>query len=375
MKAESRPAVIDFDALLKPISEESPSGEDLKYSGLYDEIREARRTSELGVLGDWQQETKTADYKRVIEIATSALASETKDLQVTAWLIEALTREFGFVGLRDGLRLMHRLHENFWDTMYPQIEEGDMEGRSNAVEWVGQQMGVFIRTLPITAGQGFSYAQWEESKKFDFPENIDSLDYHEREKALALKAQAEEEKRVTGSMWRAAKSQTRRAFYEDLNLQLEECWAEYQNLERIIEEKYDRNQMPSLRELQRALEDIRILVRNLLEEKRAEEPDVVEEVQQEVVTEEGKTATMKVVTAAGPIQSRQDALRRLAEIAEYFRKNEPHSPVSYLIQRAIKWGNMPLEGWLQDVIKDEGVIYQIRQTLGFNTPDSYESKE
>ena len=33
----------------------------------------------------------------------------------------------------------------------------------------------------------------------------------------------------------------------------------------------------------------------------------------------------------------------------------------------IGWGNMPLEKWLQDVIKDETVIYQLRQTLGFNT--------
>ncbi|MCS6873744.1 MAG: type VI secretion system protein TssA [Pyrinomonadaceae bacterium] len=373
MRAESRPAVIDFEALLKPISEENPSGEDLKYSGLYDEIREARR-SEIGIQGDWQQETKTADYKKVIQIATSALASETKDLQITAWLVEALVREHGFVGLRDGLRLVRCFHETFWETMHPQIDEGDMEARANAVEWIGEQMGTFIRTLPLTGGQGFSYVQWEESKKFDFPDNIDSLDYHEREKMLALKAQAEEEKRVTGSMWRIAKSQTRRAFYEDLNLQLEECWAEYQALESAIEEKYDRNQTPSLRTLQKSLDDIRALVKNLLEEKRAEEPDLVEETQEEVVDKDGQASVVKTTGTVGPIQSRQDALRRLAEIAEYFRKNEPHSPVSYLIQRAIKWGNMPLEGWLQDVIKDEGVIYQIRQTLGFNTPDSYESK-
>jgi hypothetical protein len=28
---------------------------------------------------------------------------------------------------------------------------------------------------------------------------------------------------------------------------------------------------------------------------------------------------------------------------------------------------MPLETWLQDVIKDENVLFQLRQTLGFNT--------
>jgi hypothetical protein len=40
-------------------------------------------------------------------------------------------------------------------------------------------------------------------------------------------------------------------------------------------------------------------------------------------------------------QSRADALRRLAAVAAYFRRTEPHSPVSYLVQRAVRWGEMP----------------------------------
>ena len=45
-------------------------------------------------------------------------------------------------------------------------------------------------------------------------------------------------------------------------------------------------------------------------------------------------------------------------------KSEPHSPVSYLVQRAVKWGNMPLDSWLQEVIKDEIVLANLRETLG-----------
>jgi len=372
-RATSHASVIDFEALLRPISEENPSGEDLKYSGLYDEIRLARRSDEIPAHEAWQGEVKKVDYKKVIELATSALSSETKDLQITAWLIEALTKEYGFVGLRDGLCLMRRLHEDFWETVHPQIDEGDMEGRANAVEWVSQQMGVFIRTLPLTSAiHRLSYADWEESRRFDFPDNIDSLDYNEREKVLALKAQAEEEKRVTGQMWRVAKNQTKRTFYEDLGLQLEECWNEHQNLERVINEKYSRNQTPSLRELEKSLDDIRSLVKKILEEKRIEEPDPVDE--SKTIAEEAieirSEATGNLVVSSKQIQSRQEALKKLEEIAEYFRKNEPHSPVSYLVQRAVKWGNMPLESWLEDVIKDETVIYQIRQTLGLNTPGS-----
>ena len=47
-----------------------------------------------------------------------------------------------------------------------------------------------------------------------------------------------------------------------------------------------------------------------------------------------------------------------------FRRTEPHSPVSYLVQRAITWGQMPLDAWLVDVIKDNNVLAGLRETLG-----------
>src|SRR5690606_21328360 len=90
---------------------------------------------------------------------------------------------------------------------------------------------------------------------------------------------------------------------------------------------------------------------------------------EETVGEDGQVIVTSggVATATGAIQSRRDALKRLADVADFFQKTEPHSPVAYLVQRSVKWGNMPLESWLRDVIKDESVLGQIRQTLGFNT--------
>lgn len=372
---ESRAPVIDIEALLQPISEEKPSGESLQYSGLYDEIREARRSDDLLAQGQWQHEPKLADYRKVISLAIPALTSETKDLQISVWLAESLTKENGFTGLRDSLVLLRRLQEEFWETLHPEIDEGDMEARANAIEWMEQQTAVALKTLPITGGEGFNYLNWEESKNFDIPDNIDALEYAEQERVRALKTQAEEEKRKTGAMWRAAKGITNRAFCEDLNLALEECWNEAQALDRTIEEKYDRNQMPGLRNLKKALEDVRGVVKTMLEEKRLEEPDAIDEEATETIENaDGTVQVRTVAVATGAISNRQDALKRLGDVAEYFRKNEPHSPVSYLVQRAVKWGNMPLENWLLDVIKDEAVIFQLRQTLGFNTTDSSESQ-
>lgn len=366
---EPKPSVINLETLLAPISEEKPSGEYMRYSGIYDEISEARRSDDLPQ-GEWQTEVKMADFRKVISLAVPALEKDTKDLQIGAWLSEALLKEHGFVGLRDGLRLISGFQESFWETLHPEIDEGDMEGRANAIAWMEAQAAFALKQAKITGYSGYSFIDFEDSKKYDFPDNIESLDSTEQARYNALRAEAEKENRVTSNKWRAEMAQTRRQFYEELNFLINECWAGYNELNRIIEEKFDRNQAPGLINLRKSLDEVHSQIKKLLEEKRAEEPDeVVEEATEEVV--EG--ADGAVVRAAGPavasgaIQNRQDALKRLSDIAEYFRKNEPHSPISYALTRAVKWGNMPLELWLQDVIKDETVIYNIRQTLGFNT--------
>jgi type VI secretion system protein ImpA len=378
---ESKPPVIDFEALLQPISEENPSGESLRFSNIYDEIKEARRADEALPQGEWQTELKTADFRKVVALATSALETNTKDLQIGAWLSEALVKQHGFTGLRDGLKLMSALQDKFWETLHPEIDEGDMEGRANAVAWMDAQTALAVKGAAIT-GEGYSYADFEDSKRYDIPEAIDTLDTADQEKYRELAAEAEAKNKVTADRWRKSKATTRRAFYEDLSASVEECWTEYTEINRVIEEKYDRNQAPGLNNLKRALDDIQTQVKRLLEEKRAEEPDEADASAEASQTESGDGAVGGVAVAgsSGAIRTRQDALKRLGELAEYFRKNEPQSPVSYLIQRAVKWGNMPFENWLQDVIKDETVLYQLRQTLGLNTglqvdSDSYESPE
>ena len=365
-----KPPVVDLELLLQPISDESPSGESLRYSGLFDEIRDARRADEKLEQGDWQTELKVADFRKVVDLAVPALEKETKDLQIAVWLGEALTKLHGFVGLRDGMHLMTGLQERFWDTLHPEIDEGDMESRANAISWFDTQMSLAVKSIPFTGHAGYCYLDWEDSKVFDIPEtNLESLPDADRQRISDLIARAEKERRVTADLWRKEKMQTRRATMEEVNFVIGECWECLSQLNKVIEEKYDRNQMPGLHGFKKGLEDVHAQIKNLLEEKRIEEPDPepAEEAAEDGASANG-AASGKTV-AAGAIQNRSDALRRLDEIAAYFKKTEPHSPVSYLVQRAVKWGNMPLDGWLQDVIKDQSVLIQLKETLGFGAND------
>ncbi|HMF56301.1 MAG TPA: type VI secretion system protein TssA, partial [Pyrinomonadaceae bacterium] len=279
---------------------------------------------------------------------------------------------YGFAGLRDGLRVMRGFHEQYWDNSYPEIEDGDMEARANALALMDRQLSVPIKEIPLTksgSGIDYSYLQWEDSTKFDIPENLDTLDQEAYNRFSALKEQAEAEGKTTGDAWRKAKGASRRAFYEELYALINECWQEFQALDRVMDEKFQR-QTPGLGALKKSLEDIRSLVEKLVKEKRILEPDPVSGGGDGADGEVGVAGEAGVAGGrglSGPVRSRADALRRLEEVAGYFQQTEPHSPVAYLVQRAIKWGQMPLEVWLMDVIKDSNVLGQLRETLGLNT--------
>ena len=81
---------VDIQAILAPIPGENPAGESLRYTPVYDDIKEARRADDMLDLGDWQHEVKTSDWDRVADIAIEALTSRTKDLQIAAWLLERI---------------------------------------------------------------------------------------------------------------------------------------------------------------------------------------------------------------------------------------------------------------------------------------------
>src|SRR5690348_6891095 len=100
---------LNLEELLQPIPGENPSGQDLRYEPIYGEIKEARREDDEGPQGQWAHERKLADWPKVIKLTTEALSKQSKDLQLAAWLTEALLRKEGVGGLCSGLALIKGL--------------------------------------------------------------------------------------------------------------------------------------------------------------------------------------------------------------------------------------------------------------------------
>src|SRR6476660_7598704 len=151
------------DELLNPIAGANPGGVELRYDPLFDKIKEARREDDDVPQGEWTTALKTADWPLVIKLSKDALTTKSKDLQIAAWLAEALLKREGFAGLQAGLDVLTGLLEQHWDHLYPEIDDGDAEMRAAPLEWVGLKLEVPVRMVPLDT-HGHTSFQFAESR-------------------------------------------------------------------------------------------------------------------------------------------------------------------------------------------------------------------
>lgn len=335
------------DDLLNPIAGENPSGANLRYDPVYDKIKEARRQEDDAPQGDWQRERKVADFKAVIKLAGDTLATRTKDLQLAAWLTEAMLHQEGFSGLRQGLDLLRGIIENFWDTLYPEIEDGDLELRAAPVEWVGTRLDDVLRSTPITRG-GLGYYKYKESRAVGYEQ-----DAAESEQKQTARAAAIADGKVTGEDFDKDSAATPTAQYEAWVAALDGCRESLETLGVLCEEKFG-NYTPSFSPMRAALEEVRhttnqILQKRLDQEGRhAPEPEQEPEpeAQAEYVAEEAPEAAAaaparkkKAVAGLDP-EDLDDAAVRLNAVARFLRQQDPYSPGPYLLLRGYRWGEL-----------------------------------
>jgi type VI secretion system protein ImpA len=358
------PEILDFGSLLAPIAGENPAGESVRYSGEYDAIQEARRSEDELPMGDWQREIKTADWKAAVRIATDALTNKSKDLQVAVWLVEALVKRNGFAGLRDGLRLLRELQENFWENLYPEIEDGDLEFRAGPLAWLNEKLPTNINEVALTQ-------QGEEPYSWNHMEESRAVDNLGRQSPEAMAAAIAEGK-ITGEQFQKAVEATPRSFYEVLFEDLNQTKQELTKLEKVVDEKFGRD-APSLLAVRKTIEDYQSVVSGIVKRKREQDPNYKPESESGLSeTDPFSGSNMEGVNMAGARASgwsseptsREDAFRRLVLIAAYLKRVEPQHPVSYLLERAVRWTKMPLEEWLGEVIRNDEVLGHLRDTLG-----------
>jgi type VI secretion system protein ImpA len=332
--------------ILNPISVENPSGQNLRFSSIYDRIKEARREDDALAQGAWQRERKVSDHALAIRLAQEALATESKDLQLAAWLCDSLLKQQGIGGLRDGIRLCQTLVDRFWDTIYPQIEEGEIEDRLAPLEWISSKLLIPVKSVPLCR-EGYHFFAYKESRGIEYEDLAKSKDQKSaRDRAL-------KDGKLAPELFDKSFAETPKAFYVDLERQLDEALDAVKTLDATCLARFMIQAAPSFTRLVETLQEVRHVVHQLLQKKREVEPDPIEEIPAPAVVAvepepESKASGFRIAApvplknaprSAEPADSNDPAALIVAAAAA-LRTRNPYSPAPYLMLRGLRWGEL-----------------------------------
>jgi len=356
------------DDLLNPIEGPNPSGANLRYDPVYDKIKEARREETQPPPGMTEQDRKVSDNPQVIKLTTDLLTNKTKDLQLAAWLTEAWLKQRGFGGLKDGLALCCGLVDKFWDTLYPEIDEGDAESRGAPLGFLGVKLDIPIKLVPVVEKAKYGLLDHKQSRDVGYEDQVKG------DEAKKKRAQLVKEGKLTPELFDKAFEETPKKFYAQAEKDLDACLENLTRLKKSCDEKFG-SEGPAFGPLQSALDASRHLIHGFLQKKREKEPDPVEEVPAAEAAPGADGAGGPA--AAGPVRTgvlisvdgsseppdRIDAIKKIAEAAAFLRRREPQSPASYLMLRGLRWGELRAAIELADPTKLEAPPTDLRRHL------------
>ncbi|HSC31907.1 MAG TPA: type VI secretion system protein TssA [Gemmatimonadaceae bacterium] len=349
------------DDLLNPIAGDNPAGVDLRYDPIYDKIKEARREDDDAPQGEWQHARKLADWPLVIKLAGEALATRTKDLQLAAWLGEAMLRREGFGSFRATLDMTRGLIDRFWDHVYPVVEDGDAEMRAAPLEWLGLKLEVPVKSVPLNRA-GHSYFQYAEARSIGTEQDADAdaAKRARREEAIAARKPTIEE-------FEKAFAETPKVWVKQLASDVDATLASLQSLDDLSREKFG-DAAPSFLKLRDVLQEEQRVVGQLLAKKLEQDPDPVQAAPVAAAADGAAGAALGGAADGGRLLSaepadRNDAASRVISAARFLRRTEPLSPAAYLMLRALRWGELRAAGSTPDPKLLEAPTTQVRTQL------------
>ncbi|WP_075795639.1 type VI secretion system protein TssA [Massilia putida] len=320
--------MLNLERLLAPVSADKPCGEDLAFSSEIDAIVRARQADDPSLeQGAWVTELKEADWKFVARQCAQLIEQRSKDLQLAVWLAEAAVRTAGLREFGDSLLLSAMLCERYWDGLYPLPDEDGVERRIGNLAWLAARIAPWLCGVPLTEGaDGHALRDFDAARM----QGGDAL-----------------------AKLEGARQRTSQTFYTNLMRDCEHCAAALDRLEKSVDAVLGADG-PSFSAARSALESLVLFIK----------PALKEAVPVPVAAGGALAAPVQAAAAAGPLQSRAQALAQLRAVADYFRRTEPHSPVAYLADKAAQWGEQPLHVWLRSVVKDDAAFAHIEEMLG-----------
>lgn len=369
-----------IDTLIAPIDGSHHGvGEDLIFDSRIDVIVAARQEDDpLLAQGNWVTELKVADWDFVKNQCAELLSHTSKDMKLALWYVDALSHTDHLAGISHGLNLLQALNDEYWLTMYPPLdgEEDSMDIRAGLLSWFVKTLTDDLKQLPLadtkTGNYNYNYyltARDHDKQRQQNPDSETTSQLTLNDYNQAIKNSSE--------LWQ-------QALVKDLNVITEQWQALNDQLNDLM--GMDAPVFAPVTDLLTALtQHLRSLLPEQMDNAADMDQDAVSTMTNEEMVREdnGQQAVSKNITTTSFNPSNRDhqsnrrqALKLLGQIQDYFATNEPHSPVTFLLGRAIDWADMPLDQWLTHIIKNEDQLATLSDMIGIqpkreSSDDSY----
>lgn len=309
------------------VSQLSPCGENMEYDPRMMALEEDIVGKPEQQMGDSIIPATPPNWKDILKNAASLL-EDTRDLRVFIyWTAAQLARE-GLSGLYEGLQHILYFSTEAWDELWPVPDDGDVQERLSAFALLSPMAGSFDADMTVV--------QLLLDQKLCFSHAVGSYSLRDIREA-----------QETGN--EEARKLIRAAYLDSPEAELEKvktCIDNILQCLRDIRECYDNHGMgtPDLRMITDIVKEMQLFYKSQPAEQPEAPAPVVSEAPSASVSAApaaaaGPVAAVPVAlpaAAPGVINGRQDAIRTMKALCQWFEENEPSSPVPYFLKRAIR---------------------------------------
>lgn len=362
---------LELDFLLQPISAETPCGTDCSFSNEFHAIKKAKTQDDPALAqGDWVLEPKQADWAFIHTKSITLLTEKTKDIRIFSWLLESWTHLHGFEGVAKALELLQRSLADYWMQLHPQIEDDDLDQRIGLLQGYIHLLPNLLKSIPIVSmPQAFTLTHYEGMLHLQNLKLKSGSDLEESHSNPCINDLEQFEQALFNTS-KSVQYQNYHKFCDVLN--------QWQLLKKILDSLMGLD-APSFASIDSQLETIHLSLKKIYKADALTNSASKASMLSATSEEHSPQPHELLVTPSLPsiynqqpfqpqpqnhLENREQAMRLMQEVSDYFQINEPHSPVSYMLQKTIKWSQMPLHEWLTEVLKNERPIENMQELLG-----------
>ncbi len=333
----------NLDALLAPVSSADPCGANLEYgdAGFAELDRSAVGKPEQQI-GKTITAAEEPDWRVVGRLATDLLA-RTKDLRVAVHLTKALLHTDGLRGFSEGLTLLQRFVETYWEGLYPHLDPEDGNDPTMRVNILSTltapEVLAAVRTTPLIVSRTIG--------RFSFKDV----------EAAAIETSTE------GNGAGHSRTANIEAAGMDCDLAVlqadvsaaQACAAALKGIESALVESVGAGSAPNFSGLAVLVRKIATFLHTTLGRRVPSAVDVSAD-------GDGAPSSRPAASLSGEIGSREDVVRALDRILGYYKKYEPSSPIPLFMERCKRLVTMSFVDIVRDLVPD--AISQIEVLKG-----------